>query len=205
MHGDDRIEDVGQLILVFVDVVDIRHPSPVERLEPLAACPVELAQPGLQRLHPLADRLALRAQAGEEGPVLLLEPGLELGAIARAVLEIADDHVIERRQGLAERHRMAQRAAEVGRLPERVRGQGDVRAVQAVDDPAAAVVAVGGDHATHLHIATTGRSGDLSSRDGPQADPGEGLERVLEVVADVHPARELTEIRGGDLGLVRIA
>ena len=156
MDRDDRVEDVGELVLVLVDVVDVSHPRPVERFQPLARRAVELPEPGLEHLDPLADRLVLHAQAGEEGPVLLLEPGLEFEAIARAILEVADDHVIERRQALAERHRTAERAAEEGRLAERIRGQGDVRAVQAVDDPAPAVIAEGGDHATPPIATTTG-------------------------------------------------
>src|SRR2546425_404332 len=93
-------------------------PSPLSVLtvKPLGASAVQLGQAMLQFLDPGGGLLALEAEAVEELLVLLLQPGAELQAVARPILVIADDDVVQRRQGLAEQDRLRQVAAEVGRL-----------------------------------------------------------------------------------------
>ena len=136
MNGNDRIEDVVQLVLVVEDVVEVVPARLVERLHACLAQFVERGSLQLERLQLPSHRLVLGRQALHEQSVLLGHPCRERLAIARAILEVALNDGEERAHRLAKRQRVAERAAEERELARRVGRKCEAGALQPLDDGA---------------------------------------------------------------------
>src|SRR5262249_24802080 len=124
---------------------------------------VQLGEALLQFLDAFAHLLAAQGEVGEELLVLFLQPVEEGKAIARPILVVADNDVIQRGERLAKQDWPGNAAAEEGRLAQGIGGEGDVTLPQPADNGAAAGILHLDDHArpscrTRMFVTSSGKA-----------------------------------------------